>query len=73
MGGGGYLEIQSNSRRDAMEPVMLVVIKGEIEENNPPNGSVKGAEMILPIRLVITNRGPPSFKFPLQDVKVTVG
>jgi hypothetical protein len=70
---GGYIEIDSNSRIDASEPKIFVVISGFAEMANPPSVINKTLSMTLPINFEIPNNGPPSFKFQLKDVRLKVG
>lgn len=49
---------------------MKLFIQGEAEVANPSNGTNTTVNMTLSLILIIPNLGPPSFKFPLNDVKV---
>jgi hypothetical protein len=64
----------SNTRKGIMGSIEIaVLIAGEAEAANPPNGDIKRAEMVMPIQIIIPNYGPPKFKVKPKDIRLKVG
>jgi hypothetical protein len=66
--------LYSNTRNGIIFSTEIVVlIAGEAEATSPPNGDIKRAEMVVPIKIIIPNYGPPTFKVKPKDIRVKVG
>jgi hypothetical protein len=69
-----FIEVYSNTRKDAFSINWQIMITGIAEIGNPPNETYKyRTTIILPLTIIIPNIGPPTLKAPPNDVKLTVG
>jgi hypothetical protein len=70
----GFIEVYTNTRKDAFNINWQIMITGIAEIGNPPDETKKyRTTIILPLTIIIPNIGPPTLKAPPNDVKMTVG
>ena len=55
-----------------LQAAWTIIIKGQSEAANPSDGVIDETQIVLPLTILIINKGPPAFTKNLVDIKLMV-
>ena len=72
--GCGFVNIYATSRFEIpmLQAAWTIIIKGQSEAANPSDGVIDETQIVLPLAILIINKGPPAFTKNLVDIKLMV-